>query len=81
MFFTQVVCDIESNITERHENDTHINDTSIVYEYYDELDYQWDPFKGKTYFYIVFTLLVSFFKCFYCKFIRFYQTIGEQIYN
>lgn len=57
--FAQVVCDIPSNITiDDHELDYHVNDSSIVYEYYDEIDYKWDPFfAGKNTFFICCILL------------------------
>jgi hypothetical protein len=51
VIFNQVTCDIfDKNITGEFEDDSWLNDSSIVHDYYDTFEYEWDSFNGKNIF-------------------------------
>ncbi len=63
VLFNQVTCDIfAKNITEEFEDDSQSNDSDIVHDYYDDSNYNWDPFTGKTLFLLYYDNGKIFFK-------------------
>jgi len=53
VIFNQVTCDNTNKSISvlDYESDSHLNDSDIIHEYYDEAEYTWEPFKGKNYLY------------------------------